>query len=133
MEQIANLRKVHSGPWINGVHLSSVFVHRRIQPLQNRAHPMWEYTGPKDVTRTKADDLSRDEFDTRIHAIVNIPADETPTLASSPFSSENPPKIVSVKNFFSLSFIRVKSPDFFSISDRTRISRFVTLLSLMVG
>ena len=53
MDQIAALRRDSSGPWVNGLHLSCVFVLRRIQPLQNRAHLMWEYTGPKDVTRTK--------------------------------------------------------------------------------
>ena len=50
MDHIAALRKSDSGFWINGLHLSCVFVLRRIQPLQNRIHPMWEYSGPKDVT-----------------------------------------------------------------------------------
>ena len=30
MEQIAELRKVDSGPWVNGLHLSCIFVMRRI-------------------------------------------------------------------------------------------------------
>ena len=60
MDQIAALRKINSGPWVNGLHLSCVFVQHRIQPLQNRAHPMWEYSGPRDITQTKADELSLD-------------------------------------------------------------------------
>ena len=91
MDQIAALRRDSSGPWVNDLHLSCVFILRRIQPLQNRVHPMWEYTGPKDVTRTKTEDLSRDEFDTRIRVITNIVGEETPALAAEPFSSDNPP------------------------------------------
>ena len=59
--------------------------------LQHRVHPMWEYSGPKDVTRTKADELSRDEFDTRIRTITNIVGEETPVHAAQPFTSDNPP------------------------------------------
>lgn len=94
MNQIAELRKVSSGPWINGLHLSCVFVMRRIQPLMVRDHPMWEYTGAEDTTRTKSSELSTDEFNTRIRAITHIDRDDSPTLAHLPFSSDNPPKKV---------------------------------------
>ena len=94
MEQIAELRKVRSGPWINGLHLSCIFVMHRIQPLMLRDHPMWEYTGEKDTTRTKSHDLSSDEFDTRIRAITSIDCDDSPTMAHTPLSSDNPPKKV---------------------------------------
>ena len=96
MDQIAELRKVSSGPWINGLHLSCVFVMRRIQPLMLRDHPMWEYTGVKDTTRTRNSELSADEFDTRIRAITHLDRDDSPTLAHLPFSSDNPPKKVSL-------------------------------------
>ena len=102
MEQIAELRKVSSGPWINGLHLSCVFVMRRIQPLMIRDHPMWEYTGVKDTTRTKSSELSPDEFDARIRAITSIDRDDSPTLAHTPFSSENPPKKVTKANKLTL-------------------------------
>ena len=78
MEQITELRKVNSGPWVNGLHLSCIFVMRRIQPLMLHDHPMWEYTGMKDTTRTKNNELSPDEFDARIRAITNI--DREPEL-----------------------------------------------------
>ena len=94
MEQIAELRKVSSGPWINGLHLSCIFVMRRIQPLMVRDHPMCEYTGVKDTTRTKSNELSPDEFDARIRAITSIDREDTPTLAHTPLSSDNPPKKV---------------------------------------
>ena len=79
-DQIAELRKTNSRPWLTGLHLSCVFVQRRIHPIQNRSHPMWEYSGPKDTTQTKADELSRDEFDTRIRGITNIVGEQTPVL-----------------------------------------------------
>ena len=101
VEQIAALRNTSSGHWVNGIHLSCVFVQRRIQPLQDRAHPMWEYSGKQDVTRTKADELSHDEFDTRIRAITHINGEETPVLAAIPLSSENPPTKVITRNFHS--------------------------------
>ena len=59
-----------------------------------REHPMWEYTGMKDTTRTKNNELSPDEFDARIRAITNIDREGTPTLAHTPLSSDNPPKKV---------------------------------------
>ena len=60
---------------------------------------MWEYTGAKDTTRTKSSELSPGELDTRIRAIPSIDRDDSPTLAHTPFSSENPPRKVT----FSLS------------------------------
>ena len=101
VEQMAALRNISSGPWVNGIHLSYVFVQRRIQPLQDRAHPMSEYSGTKDATRTKADELSHDEFDTRIRAITHLNGEETPVLAAVPLSSENPPTKVITRNFYS--------------------------------
>ena len=56
---------------------------------------MWEYTGPKDSTRTKTDDLSLDKFDTRIRVITNTVGEKTPVLAAVPVSSENPPTTMS--------------------------------------
>ena len=119
MDQIAELWKTNSGPWLTGLHLSCVFVQRRIQPLQNRAHPMWEYTGLKDTTRTKADELSRDEFDTRIRGITNIVGEQTPVLPAQPFSSDNPPTMVTALILLSINcyiFLRVKHSYFLMTS-----------------
>ena len=59
---------------------------------------MWEYSGPKDTTRTKANEFSRDEFDTRIRSIAIIMGEDTPVLAAIPLSSENPPtEVIFVK------------------------------------
>ena len=70
---------------------------------------MWEYTGPKDVTWTKADELSRDEFDTRIRVITNIVGEETPVLAAKPFARDNPPTVVTAQ---ALIFLLVASFSF---------------------
>jgi len=108
MDQIATLRDSTSGPWINGLHLACVFVMRRVQPLQNRLRPMWEYSGRKDSTRTRADELSHDEFDTRIRAISHLAGEATPVLPMKPFAKENLPHEVTFESsaifVFSLSF-----------------------------
>ena len=96
MDQMAALRRTGSGPWINGLHLACAFIRRRIQPLQNHLHPMWEYSGPKDSTRTRADELSHDELDTRIRAITNIVGEDTPFLVVRPFDKDHPPTMVIV-------------------------------------
>lgn len=36
---------------LTGVDLITIWVWRRIQPLKARDHPMWEYSGPTDLTR----------------------------------------------------------------------------------
>lgn len=75
MDQISALRKTESGSWINGLHLACVFVKHRVQPLHDCLRPMWEYSGPKDPSRTRADELSPDEFDTRsnLQSCLQIP------------------------------------------------------------
>ena len=35
---------------VTGMDLLEVFLSRRIQPLQARDHPMWMYSGIKDIT-----------------------------------------------------------------------------------
>ena len=42
--------------------LISVFMGRRVQPLQHRARPMWQYEGLEDSTRCSPQDLDSDVF-----------------------------------------------------------------------
>ena len=60
---------------------------------------MWEYSEPTDSTRTKADEFSRDEFDSRIRAILNLSGEDTPVLEDVPLSRENRPVEVIFWNF----------------------------------
>ena len=55
-----------------GTHLVSLFIKRRVQPLQARVTPMWEYSGPSDPTRTREEELSKDEFEARLKAVTNL-------------------------------------------------------------
>ena len=50
MNKIENLRNTVDTTTF-GLQVTALFVNRQIQPLQFRAHPMWEYTGPLDETR----------------------------------------------------------------------------------
>jgi hypothetical protein len=42
--------------------VTALFLRHRIQPVMSRARQMWLYTGPKDVTRINATDLSKKEL-----------------------------------------------------------------------
>src|ERR1041385_1001673 len=42
---------------ITGGQLISMFMRRRIQPLQHWVHPMWRYTGLEDPTRCSPKDI----------------------------------------------------------------------------
>ena len=55
---------------LTGVQLSGVFLKRRVQPLQARAEPMWEYKMAVNPTRVRIDDLSGSELDTYMRYII---------------------------------------------------------------
>ena len=42
---------------LTGGQLISIFMGRRVQPLQHRVRPMWQYEGPEDSTRCSAEEL----------------------------------------------------------------------------
>ena len=43
---------------LTGGQLISIFMGRRVQPLQHRVCPMWQYEGPGDSTRCSAEELT---------------------------------------------------------------------------
>ena len=96
MSQVEALRMTE-GKQVSGLHLISTFIRRRIQPLQARVHGMWMYSGSSDPTRTRGDELSRDELETRIRAITSKragdPCDESSPV--EPFGEFNAPTKVS--------------------------------------
>ena len=55
-----------------GLRVTAMFVNRRVQPLQARAHPMWEYAGPSDETRTSEEELTRQELKDKLVAITSL-------------------------------------------------------------
>ena len=83
---------------LTGVQLSGIFLKRRVQPLQARAEPMWEYKGAVDTSRVRPDELSGTELDTFMRLIIKSTAVDT-SLAVQPFSTTNPPPAVSSSAF----------------------------------
>ena len=55
-----------------GLQVTSMFINFRVQPLQARAHPMWEYAGPSDETRTSEEELTRQELRDKLIAITSL-------------------------------------------------------------
>ena len=57
MSRIVELQET-VGLEVSGLQIMATFIRRRIQPLQARAHPMWEYTGVEDPTRVSKKEYS---------------------------------------------------------------------------
>ena len=55
-----------------GLQITALFVNSQIQPLQARAHPMWEYVGPSDETRISGEELSRQELRDKLVTITSL-------------------------------------------------------------
>ncbi|KAM0842203.1 hypothetical protein ACQ4PT_058512 [Festuca glaucescens] len=49
------------GKELSGLQLMALFMRMCIQPLQDRAHQMWNYVGSADETRVSKDDVAEDE------------------------------------------------------------------------
>ena len=54
---------------LTGGQLISVFVRRRVQPLQYRVRPMWQYDGPEDPTRCSAEEFTADGLLARVQQV----------------------------------------------------------------
>ena len=50
--------------------LISIFMKRRIQPLQARPSTMWEYSGPEDASRMGRKDLAEKALDEAMHGVI---------------------------------------------------------------
>src|SRR3954468_9283360 len=66
------------------------FLKRRVQPLQDRAHPMFLYSGRRDPTRVLAEEFSRGDLDRILRLLLKFKAREdlpgkslTPPFAAS--------------------------------------------------
>ena len=54
---------------LTGRQLISLFVRRRIQLLQYRVRPMWQYDGPEDPTRCSAEEFTVDDLLARVQQV----------------------------------------------------------------
>ena len=75
---------------LSGGELISVFVGRRVQPLQHRASPMWQYEGPNDPTRCSPEEFEADVLLTRLQWVTKYSIDSEMRLAR-PYVVDYPP------------------------------------------
>ena len=91
VEKIQALKAGPGAP-LTGIQIMTTFVRRRIQPLQHRAHGMWEYSGSEDPTRVSTEDYSPTEVERRVRSLTKLtsanPFPGPPSTA--PFEAENP-------------------------------------------
>ena len=85
---------------LTGGQLISVFMGRRIQPLQHRVSPMWQYEGPSDPMRCSPQELETDDLLTRIQQVTKCSSVSEMRLARPYASDHVPPQVC----------VRVRSP-----------------------
>ena len=68
-----------------------------MHPIQAREHPLYEYTGAADATRTFAEELSTGEVEARVCALTMLKVGEPHVFDRpvTPFSAEHPvPEVI---------------------------------------
>ena len=88
LERVEQLRKE-----ITGVDLISTWVRRRVQPLQARVHPMWEYSGDEDLTRVGPEVPTDTQIANHVQLLCKVRDDDTCSRQPSvePFWMGHPP------------------------------------------
>ena len=75
MEEVSKLVDTLGKPE-GSTRLISIFMRRRVQPLQARDHAMWDYSGPEDTTRFGRESYSSTELDTAVKHIIKGKKDD---------------------------------------------------------
>ncbi|KAK1641569.1 hypothetical protein QYE76_059374 [Lolium multiflorum] len=75
-----------------GTEVAAVFLKRRVQPAMARVHPMWLYSGPKDITRVNAAELSEKELLDEVRRLTFFSQEDSIplTCAYSPLDVDHP-------------------------------------------
>jgi hypothetical protein len=83
---------------LSGIQLMSTFIGRRVQPLQNRPHGMWEYSGTRDASRVSSSEMITEETVKRVRALTLLSNKDKPIFFPpvAPFSKDNPTPEVSI-------------------------------------
>ena len=95
LQAIARLAR-QTGKELAGTAVYSLFIGRRIQPLQHRSHPMWKYAGAKDSTRCSKEEISLKEVTDTARKLSKLSREEVFVVdpAVVPYSKDNPlPKV----------------------------------------
>jgi hypothetical protein len=108
MTKIESLRVTDE---LSGIQLMSTFIGRRVQPLQNRPHGMWEYCGARDVSRVSAIELSIEETEKRVRALTLLSNKDKPIFFPpiAAFSKDNPRPEVSITRTIFLRVLHIVS------------------------
>ena len=78
---------------LTGGQLISVFVGRRVQPLQHRDRPMWQYEGLDDSTRCSPEELEPDALLARIQHVTKCSSISEMRLVLPYASDHSPPPV----------------------------------------
>lgn len=81
------------------MYLLETFLSRRIQPLQERAKPMWTYEGPSDPTRVHPEDLTKSEVEDRVKFNTSARANPQGARRVAPYEQGEPPAEVNSCSF----------------------------------
>jgi hypothetical protein len=57
---------------VDAVQIITTFIKRRVQPLQARAHTLWLYSGPSDLTRVSKEDFSARELERSVKNVTRL-------------------------------------------------------------
>ena len=80
---------------LTGIDILRVFLSRRVQPLKQRVHPLFEYTGTLDSTRESPDLLPDGKLKARLQKLLEPKTPITPPGGPAPYCNAHPPDPVS--------------------------------------
>jgi hypothetical protein len=84
-EKVLDLKDA-GGRTMGGTEVSALFLKRRVQPVTLRAHQMWLYTGPKDVSKINPADFTDRELLDEVRRLThfNLGGLHIPNISSVP-------------------------------------------------
>jgi hypothetical protein len=94
---------------VTGLDLLVVFLSRRIQPLQERVHPMWQYTGANDSTRVHPEDVEEKMVEQWIKCITGARDNLRGSRRIPPYDANNQP--LEVRHAFPSELLMRKLPE----------------------
>ena len=74
---------------LTGGQLISLFVRRRIQLLQHRVRPMWQYTGLEEPTRCSPEEFTDDDLLARVQRVTKCTSIEEKSFVR-PYAEDHP-------------------------------------------
>ena len=87
---------------LTGGQLIFVFAKRRVQPLQHRVRPMWQYDGPEDPTRCSAEEFTADDLLARVQQVTKCTSIEERSFVR-PYADDLPlPQVLVLGSVYDL-------------------------------